>query len=376
MALRHAVLWVHRAIGLTAGLVVASLALSGMLLAIEHPVVRWAESGHRSGDGPALPLETALATAQAGRADRPSAVTVRREARAPLALSYGRELRFVDATSGRLVGGGSSARSFFHTVEEWHRFLALEGGARNVARTVVGWASLGMIALALSGPVLWWRRGGAAFRTAVLPRAGRSGAAADLDWHHAAGFWTAIPLLVVAGSGAVMALPWANAALWRAFASVAPAAPDQRPRTAPAGPWDATGIDAVVRRAQAEVPDWQTITVRVPAPGTPRVSVVADRGDGGRPDLRTQLTFDAATAALVATEPFERQEPARRARSWLRFLHTGEALGALGPFVALPTALAALVLSVTGARLAFRRMGRIPAPSAPEVIAVRAITQE
>ncbi|HEU4618384.1 MAG TPA: PepSY domain-containing protein, partial [Gammaproteobacteria bacterium] len=60
----------------------------------------------------------------------------------------------------------------------------------------------------------------------------------------------------------------------------------------------------------------------------------------------------------VAEEPFRSQTPGRRARTLLRFLHTGEAFGLAGQTIAGLVTAASLVMVWTGWALAYRRLVR------------------
>jgi uncharacterized iron-regulated membrane protein len=53
--------------------------------------------------------------------------------------------------------------------------------------------------------------------------------------------------------------------------------------------------------------------------------------------------------------PFQSQSPGRQARSWLRFLHTAEALGPLGQTIAGLASLTSVIMVYTGLALAYRR---------------------
>jgi uncharacterized iron-regulated membrane protein len=80
-----------------------------------------------------------------------------------------------------------------------------------------------------------------------------------------------------------------------------------------------------------------------------------------------QLTFDPWSGKLLKEERFADLSPGRRARSWLRFLHTGEALGVPGQLVAAVVSLGTLVLVFTGLAMALRRFrarGRAGGPAA------------
>ena len=131
---------------------------------------------------------------------------------------------------------------------------------------------------------------------------------------------------------------------------------------------DLRGLDHVLERATAETPAWRSITLRLPPSRDGRVNVTVDRSDRrGRPDLRTQLVFDRETGALIESEAFADQSLGRRVRSWMRWIHTGEAGGLAGQIVAAAACGAALVLGWTGFALALRRFSawrrRVVVPS-------------
>jgi uncharacterized iron-regulated membrane protein len=79
------------------------------------------------------------------------------------------------------------------------------------------------------------------------------------------------------------------------------------------------------------------------------------QGDRGRPDLRAQLSLDRASGEVVKWEPYSSQSLGRRLRSWLRWVHTGEAGGIAGQTVAGLASAGAAVLVWTGIALAWRR---------------------
>ena len=75
----------------------------------------------------------------------------------------------------------------------------------------------------------------------------------------------------------------------------------------------------------------------------------------GQPQKRRTLTFDRATATIAKHETFESLSAGRRARSWLRFAHTGEFYGLTGQTVAGIASAGGAVLAFTGLALALRR---------------------
>jgi uncharacterized iron-regulated membrane protein len=357
ITLRRLVFWVHLPLGVAAAAVVFLLSVTGVLLAFERQITRWVDSSLVS-DGPATPGVEALLAAAAThhRSAAITRITLRSPPRAPAEIALGREVVAVDPASGHPLGGRSAAvRDTFRAITGLHRWLALPMEKRDAGRAVTGACTLLFVGLLLTGPVLWRPRGGSWTR-ALVPGRGLEGRARAFNRHNVAGAWAVLPLIVVAASGVVIAYPWAGELVYRLAGDTPPPrrrpAPESGARAAAA---DTRGLDAVLRAAQAAVPGWRSISITLPRAGGSTVAVAVDTGGGGRPDTRTQLTLDRASAQVVARESFDGYTAGRRARAWLRWLHTGEAGGLPGQALAAAAAGAAALLAWTGLSLAFRR---------------------
>lgn len=69
----------------------------------------------------------------------------------------------------------------------------------------------------------------------------------------------------------------------------------------------------------------------------------------------TQLSVDPYTAQPLRTETYADFNTGRKVRTWLRFLHTGEALGWMGQLIAALASFGAVFLVYTGYSLSWRR---------------------
>ena len=199
--------------------------------------------------------------------------------------------------------------------------------------------------------VLWFRRG--------LPAKAR-----DFNWHNVIGFWSAVPLAVVVAGAVPISYPWASNLVYRLVGEQPPAPPggDRGPAGAPRERREeaprtlaVNGIDAAWSRAQAQVPGWRAISLRLMDSAQAPLAFTIDSGSGGQPQKRGTLTVDRATAEVVKWETFESLSPGRRLRSWLRFAHTGEFYGLTGQTVAGLASAGAAALVYTGLALAIRR---------------------
>jgi uncharacterized iron-regulated membrane protein len=369
-ALRQVVLWCHLLTGVAVAAVVLVMSATGVLLTYQKQMTRWADTrgldgGPRAPGDRMLAPDSLLAHARELVPDAaPTAITFRRAADAPVEIAFGRERTlFVNAYSGEALGTGSAGmRRFFRVTTDLHRWLAMSGDGRARGRAITGAANLGFLFLVLSGLWLWWPRNWTwpAVRNVTLFRRGLAGKARDFNWHNTIGVWSLVPLAIVVASAVVISYPWASALLYRAFGEAPPARAAATP-PAPDGRGAASGIvshselASVRTLADARMPAWRSATVALPRGGARTMTIALDAGSGGEPQKRATLTVDRATGTSTKWETFASGSPARRARSILRFAHTGEVAGILGQTIAGLVSLGAMVLVWTGLALSWRR---------------------
>jgi uncharacterized iron-regulated membrane protein len=347
------------------------MSATGVLLTFEKQLVYYADTRHISLTPPPsaapLPLDALLARVRAGGlAGEPSAVAVRRDPAAPVALTIGQGVvTYADPYSGRLLGrGDAGVRAFFRGVTDWHRWLAATGDYRTTGRAVTGAANLAFLFIVLSGAYLWiprtwaWR----AVKQVIWFRGGLPGKARDFNWHNTIGVWSAIPLAIVVASGVVISYPWASNLVYRIAGEAPPAArgggagPEgRRDRDAASAAAPAPSLDAAWVTALAYRPAWRAITLRLPATPAPTLAFTIDDGGPGQPQYRGTLTVDRATGAVAKWEGFETGTRGRQLRTVLRFAHTGEVLGLPGQAIAGLVSLGGVVLVYTGFALSYRR---------------------
>ena len=375
MKLRTLIFWPHLIAGVTAGVVIFIMSVTGVVLTYERQLIAWSDSQYRSVPAPGTSRLSVEALLQKVRTDHPdlapSAVTVGSSPDAPLTVSVPQRTLYFDAYSGRLLGEGSQGvRRFMSGTRAWHRWLAVDGEGRSVARAITGWSNLIFLFIVVSGFYLWFPRKWTwvQVRSVVFFNRKAAGKARDFNWHNVIGVWSAIPLFIVVVSGLPISFPWAHALVYRAVGEEPPAA---RGREGGAGGREGRGregqrreeraapsldgLNTLWSRAEQHVDGWRTINVRVPESSRAPVVFGIDTGDGGQPQRRSTLTLDRATGAVVSYEAFENQSLGRRLRSISRFAHTGEVLGIPGQTIAGLATAGGAVLVWTGLALAWRR---------------------
>jgi uncharacterized iron-regulated membrane protein len=369
---RSTIFWIHLVCGVATGLVVLMMSVTGVILTYERQILAWAEGTRFPAPTPGaerLTLEELLAAAKLHRPEfTPTSLLLRNEPEAPVVLGAGRSgSLLVDPYSGTVQEPGAERlRAFFSAVTGWHRWFNATGESRATAKTITGASNLAFLFLVLSGVYLWlprlWKW--AAFKTRLLfnPYA-TTAKARDFNWHHVFGIWSAIPLAVVVATATVFSYPWANDLVYRVVGEQPPrqgggGAP--RPEAAVVAPSgtaiDRLSYDALLARAAAHG-EWRTLTLNLPPDAEAQtVRIGVDEGNGGQPYLRHTLTLDASTGVVAGWAPFSSQTTGQKARSWIRFLHTGEALGLAGQTIAGLVSLTSVLMVWTGLALAWRRL--------------------
>jgi uncharacterized iron-regulated membrane protein len=359
----------HLSTGVLIGTLVLFFSVTGALLAYERPMLHAADghSYHVVPDRPQtarLSLDASMALAAAALPSPIEMVTIHQDPHAAIEIqTANRNVYFVDPYSGKIAGPESPGlRNFFAQVTALHRWFGLSNAHHTAAIAVKGATALLLLFLLLSGAILWipkfWTR--TSLGVGIVPRLGKHARARNLNWHKVTGFWLGLPLTIVVLTGVVMAYPWANAQLFRLAGSPLPVrnGDGANARSHPPG---ASTLPSHLGQAFAlatnGIRDWQSASLRLPAGGR-GLTFTVDQSEGGHPEKREQVLIDPITLRVLHQEPFAALSRGQQWRSWVRFVHTGEAGGWWGETLAVLTACGAMVLSFTGVALALNRWQR------------------
>jgi uncharacterized iron-regulated membrane protein len=379
--IRKIIFWCHLTAGVFAGVIILIMSVTGVLLAFERQITYWADTrGYNvvrpSPSSERLPPEALLAKVRETQPASPSNMTLRSNPEAPAQVAFGRERTlFINPYTGEALGeGATGVRTFFRTVTDWHRWLGASGESRAVGRAVTGACNLAFLFIVASGIYLWWPRKWSrpTVRGVTWFKRGLRGRARDFNWHNTFGFWSAVPLFIVVLSSVVISYTWASNLVYRLVGEEPPARTSTPPQNAPAGgaaqqPGEgrrggdksteatAAGLNLLWARAEQQVPGWQSISLPLPTKSDAPLTFTIDRGNGGQPHKRAQLTLDRKSGEVVRWEPFSGYTAGRRLRSYLRFAHTGEVAGVIGQTIAGLASAGGIALVLTGLALAWRR---------------------
>lgn len=375
---RKTLFWTHLVLGVTGAIFIAIMSFTGAALAYEKELIAWAESDARRVDAPAggaarLPLEELLRRVTAAKPDaRIASIAISPDPRAAHALALPNNVTaYANPYTGELrEAQAPRMRAFMQSMRAWHLRLNFKvtPGQPSLGAKLNAAANFGFVLLCVTGVVIWWPK---AWNSRVLRPSlwfvrDATGKARDWNWHNVIGIWTLPVLFIMAASGVVLSYRWAGDLVFKIAGETPPSgaprpalAPAAAPTTRPAS------ADTVLARIQQQIPEAELITLRFNPPlradsaqMSPVPSAVVRLSSPTPPFATTTLTLDPQSAETQKTEAFADLTPGMRARRWIRFLHTGEALRLPGQFVAGFACLGACVLCWTGLALAWRRFFR------------------
>lgn len=378
-SLRTWLLPLHRWTGMTVGLVVALMALTGAGI-VFRPQLE-----------PLLNRDLLAVPACIGRAGVDT-LTASASARRPGATpDYIRLTAAEDATSnvpaaavhfsddmivylnpctGAVIGERARWGGVLGTLEQIHRFRYMPNGA------LFGgiFALLFGIVLLIGGLYLWLPASLRGLRQAARFNGRLQGPARMTSLHKTAGLYAAAIVIASMASGVPQAGGWFETALYALAGSPAPAkAPAHR------GPYGTRlPMEQMRERAEKLVPHPREMLMRFPQEPGAAVDMYLIANDAPHPNARTILDLDPYDGKVLRFTPYAASSPGHKLYFWLLSLHTGRIGGPLWQVVLMLGALTVPVLAWTGIsawlrKRRRRRQGRLSLKVATKVVEAHGI---
>lgn len=371
---RQWIFWVHLVSGVVAGVVIAIMSATGIIIAFEEEILAWVDRDVSKvsavADAERLPLEEAVSRVALEQEHfAPNYVQVFQNRSSALAVSQGRDTTyFVNPYTGEAAASRAhAAHEVLHKIEDWHRWLGMTDGALPVGRWITGICNSAFLVLCITGLYLWfprvwrWR----VWRPALWFVKRAPGKARHFNWHNVVGFWSLPVLLILVATGVVISYEWAHRLVFNVVGEEAPKARNflmmaQEPLVLPDTALDGEPLpmDAIVAQVAQVYPDWESIGISLSDEEQPSKPLQVDLF---RPDYMpnrawTPLDVDPYTGDILRATELSDRSPGLQARVWIRFLHTGGAYGIPGKIIASVASAAALLLVYTGFALSWHRL--------------------
>jgi uncharacterized iron-regulated membrane protein len=360
-SLRSWLLVLHRWTGLTAGIAIMAIALTGLMMVFRPQIEPSLDRAlHDVGAcASRLPMDDLVARSSAVHPQGPiRQLEIAGAGFGVVVVRYADNIGvYLDPCTGRVLGTRDRWGGAFGTVEFLHRLRFI--GDTDVSETVAGTLSMILaIVMVAGGITVWWPSTKRQWKNAWKLRWSLKGAAFELNLHRTYGALAAIVLLATTMASWTLVFDWARKAVYAAAASPAPA---KKPRSHAAdGP--PAPFENLFARTLDTVPAARDVTLLLPKkPGDAVESTVIER-DSPHPNARTMVYLDASTAEVLRYEPYAASSRGHKAYRWLASLHMGYIGGVPGQLVLFAGVLAVPVLGYTGIHAWLRRRRRVPQP--------------
>jgi len=351
----HFLTWSHRWIGLTLGLAMTYLAVTGAGQAFRQqlePVISSAIMAAPVCDR--LPLDTLINPAKQAR---PGAVaeSIRFHpagGEAAVVRFSDREVVFVNPCSGAVTGEQPTFSGFFGTLEYMHRMMVFAD-----FRLVSGSITLMcFVFLVLGGIVLWWPRSWRAARRSLAIDSRLKGMAFLLGLHKTFGLYAWVVLLAITFFGTAMSFDWVKQGVYWAAGSPMPAS--GHPASGRPGAEDdgkpALSLEEIWRKAAPVLDGPRDVTLRLPRRAGGEVQLTVVEASAPHPRARSELVLDGATGAVKRFTPYSQTSLGNKIYNWGVAIHTGQT-GWFGALIVFAASLAVPVLAYSGLLSWWRR---------------------
>ncbi len=359
LMLRKLWLKVHLYLGLTAGVILVLLGLTGSIIVFWQELDAWLNPDllTTQGAGEYRPLNEISA---AGRAALPNTMGDAFYLLAPqgpqevIHVNYfttraqDGTLRdrfiqiFVDPYTGEVLGSRDGDRNLIRVIHDLHRSLLL-GGA---GETIVGIVGLLLLISITTGIYLWWPQPGK-IRQAFMIRRGAEFARLNLDIHNTTGIYSAVVLLVIGLSGVYMVFPHYVQPAVNVFSLISKAPENlqsaPRPGAKPIPPAQALTI------AQGVFPGAELKWMDVPlkARGVYLINLRLP-GEVTKSFGSNHVYIDQYSGEVLASVGARNLSAGETFLQWQFPLHNGEAFGLIGRLIVFFSGFVPLVLFITG----------------------------
>ena len=361
MTARKLIGTLHLWLGLSSGLVVFVIAVTGCLYAFQQEIQDWTQPYRfvEAQDTPLLPPSQIREIADAQLPGKHiHGVLYQGKTRAANAIYYSYEDHYYDFVyvnpySGAVLKVKDVYQDFFRIVLDGHFYLWLP---EKVGQPVVATATLVFVGMLLSGLFLWWPRGKKGVRQRVTIKWNARWRRKNYDFHNVLGFYVISLALVLALTGLVWGFAWFKEAVYAATGGEKSLTYEEPLSDTTAVPVSGAmhPVDQVWENMKAAYPAAESIEMHFPASEQSPIHVAVN------PDASTYwqidyLYFDQYTLDEVSVDHvWDRFEQASTADKLMRMnydIHTGAIAGLPGKILAFLASLIVASLPVTGLML-------------------------
>jgi sulfite reductase (NADPH) flavoprotein alpha-component len=383
--LRKILFQVHWFFGITAGLVLGVVGITGALLSFEEEFLQALnrdvmevvpQAGERLSPGNLL---ESLQQTTAGKrivalgfsADRDAAVRVTFERSRGAANGPERNrrgaMRYADPYRGVLLGAAKRGERFFSTTRDVHRYLA----SGEVGKQIVGASTLALVFFCMSGLYLRWPAQALDWKTWLKPNFRVRGRQFLWQLHAIFATWVLLFYLLAGLTGLYWSYDWYRDALVSWSGAPRPTPPGGREREGEAAAASLTLDDVALDRSWVvfvrESRGFSTVNMSLPVRAGQPIEFRYLGVDPPHDRAFSTLRIDPRTGEVLRHDRFDARDTAARLVGSIFPLHSGSYFGIIGRVLMMIASLAMPLFAVTGWLMYLKRRARKRAATASPV---------
>lgn len=254
------------------------------------------------------------------------------------------QMRYFDPYTGDYMGD-AVGQDLFGFILQLHRFLAIGDTGRNIT----GACTLILLFFCLSGLYLRWPRQVKSWRVWLTLDWRKKGRSFNWDLHSVFGTWCLLFYLLAALTGLYWSYDWYNRGVTKLL-SDAPQNERMRKRgPAPAGPAPVANYDAIWSSIYSNAgPDLSAYNIRMPAVAGQPATVYYLLTSSPHDRALNQINLDPATGEVKSHERYASKSLKAQLLTSVYALHTGSYFGLVGRIVLTASSLLMPLFFITG----------------------------
>jgi sulfite reductase (NADPH) flavoprotein alpha-component len=376
-SLRWLIFQLHWMLGITIGIVLAIMGVTGATMAFEDQIMEALSRGVidvAPRAAPVLSPDQVLARfALQAPGAKPTSITLRSVPGAAPQVTYrppktgpeaSAQKRYLDPYDGKILGQ-ARGETFFATVRQIHRYLLLPDEGKGWGRQITGVAAFSLIYFAISGIYLRWPKRALDWKVWLKPNLKLRKRGLYWSLHSVIGTWAFLVYLTIALTGLTWSYDWYKAGFNRVLTGRDPkpaasevqldkSKPSQAVGAKSAKPKAAPRLDLAWNAARRVTPDVTTMIITVPKPGAP-IRVRALPGHAAHERAFDELKIDGKTGAVLSRDAYADMSLGEKIVSARLAVHRGAFFGLPGAILFMLAAVTMPLFPITGYLLYFGR---------------------
>ncbi|KQM41113.1 PepSY domain-containing protein [Sphingomonas sp. Leaf10] len=355
--IRTALFQIHWFLGITAGLVLAVMGVTGASLSFEPEILAALNHDRPAATDARLSGPVLIERFAAQKPDASiTRLTLPADSSEPTLVGYTlpgskqRHVERIDPTTGRLAGElrGSGV---FEVMEDLHRWLALPDDGDGIGRQITGFSAITLIYFALSGLYLRWPRRPLEWRNWFVLDRKKTGRNLYRALHAVVGGWVLIFYLISGFTGLWWSYAWYRDGVKAMLVAEAPAAPNR--------PAKGTKADLTLAwRGFERATEGRRYDRIVASVRDDQVQFRAKLPEARHDRVSDELTIDGTSGAEMSATPYAARTVGEDMVTSVYELHRGAYFGVAGRIAMLLASLSMPLFTVTGFLLYFARRRR------------------